>query len=87
MFQDELAKVTEQYRDVSGGVTERQKLLTYLTDSLETTKQEMEERGSSMTDGCKLFISISLVLFNKFIIAYNIFNCYDLHRLNTDNMK
>uniref|UniRef100_A0A1B6CE44 Intraflagellar transport protein 57 homolog n=1 Tax=Clastoptera arizonana TaxID=38151 RepID=A0A1B6CE44_9HEMI len=55
-IQSELAKVMEQYKDVNGGVTERQRLLNQLTDSLEATKQEMEERGSSMTDGCKYLI-------------------------------
>uniref|UniRef100_A0A1B6D1U8 Intraflagellar transport protein 57 homolog n=1 Tax=Clastoptera arizonana TaxID=38151 RepID=A0A1B6D1U8_9HEMI len=53
-IQSELAKVMEQYKDVNGGVTERQRLLNQLTDSLEATKQEMEERGSSMTDGSPL---------------------------------
>uniref|UniRef100_A0A1B6ET33 Intraflagellar transport protein 57 homolog n=1 Tax=Cuerna arida TaxID=1464854 RepID=A0A1B6ET33_9HEMI len=52
--QDELAKISEQYREVSGGVTERQKTLARLTDELESVKQEMEERGSSMTDGSPL---------------------------------
>lgn len=52
-MQDELAKISEQYRELSGGVTERQKTLARITDELETVKQEMEERGSSMTDGSK----------------------------------
>lgn len=52
--QDELAKVSEQYKEVSGGVTERQKTLSRITDELEAVKQEMEERGSSMTDGSPL---------------------------------
>lgn len=38
---------------MSGGVTERQKTLSRITDELEAVKQEMEERGSSMTDGCE----------------------------------
>lgn len=50
-MQDELAKISEQYREVNGGVMERQRTLARLTDELETVKQEMEERGSSMTDG------------------------------------
>ncbi|XP_054263754.1 intraflagellar transport protein 57 homolog [Macrosteles quadrilineatus] len=52
--QDELAKISEQYREVSGGVSERQKTLARITDELESVKQEMEERGSSMTDGSPL---------------------------------
>ncbi|XP_039285721.1 intraflagellar transport protein 57 homolog isoform X1 [Nilaparvata lugens] len=52
--QDELARVTEQYREVSGGVNDRQRQLTRLTDELDLIKQEMEERGSTMTDGSPL---------------------------------
>ena len=44
----------EQYRQASGGVTERTRQLAEVTEELERIKQEMEERGSSMTDGCKL---------------------------------
>lgn len=62
-LQDELAKISEQYRELSGGVTERQKTLARITDELETVKQEMEERGSSMTDGSKtIFYFFSLTL-------------------------
>ena len=39
---------------VSGGVTERSRLLAEITDDIETAKTEMEERGSSMTDGSPL---------------------------------
>ncbi|XP_075225298.1 intraflagellar transport 57 [Lycorma delicatula] len=53
-MQDELAKVTEHYKEVSGGVTERQRLLIRITDELELVKQEMDERGSTMTDGSPL---------------------------------
>ncbi|XP_012270491.1 intraflagellar transport protein 57 homolog isoform X3 [Orussus abietinus] len=53
-LQEELSKVKEQYRDVSGGVTERTRVLNKLNDELETTKREMDERGSSMTDGTPL---------------------------------
>lgn len=52
--QDELSKVKEQYRDVSGGVTERTRILNKLTEELEQMKREMDERGSSMTDGTPL---------------------------------
>lgn len=50
-LQEELSKVKEKYRDVSGGVTERTRTLNKLTEELEQVKKEMDERGSSMTDG------------------------------------
>ncbi|XP_046415492.1 intraflagellar transport protein 57 homolog [Neodiprion fabricii] len=53
-LQEEMSKVKEQYRDVSGGVTERTRTLNKLTDELEQVKREMDERGSSMTDGTPL---------------------------------
>ncbi len=53
MFKDELARVSEQYQEVNGGVTERQRVLSLITEELDAVKQEMEERGSSMTDGSK----------------------------------
>lgn len=43
--------MSEQYREVSGGVTERSRKLALITEELESVKQEMDERGSSMTDG------------------------------------
>jgi len=39
---------------VSGGVTERSSMLAQISDELEAVKSEMEERGSSMTDGTPL---------------------------------
>lgn len=53
-LQDELSKVKEQYRDVSGGVTERTRVFNKLSEELEQVKKEMDERGSSMTDGTPL---------------------------------
>ncbi|XP_054760135.1 intraflagellar transport protein 57 homolog [Lytechinus pictus] len=52
--QDGLAEVKEQYRQASGGVTDRTRQLAEVTEELERIKQEMEERGSSMTDGSPL---------------------------------
>ncbi|XP_076437384.1 intraflagellar transport protein 57 homolog [Babylonia areolata] len=52
--QDQLAESKEKYRQASGGVTERSRTLADVTEELEKTKQEMEERGSSMTDGAPL---------------------------------
>lgn len=51
--QDEFARVNEQCREVSGGVKERSRILARVTEELESVKQEMDERGSSMTDGSK----------------------------------
>ncbi|XP_043269962.1 intraflagellar transport protein 57 homolog [Venturia canescens] len=51
---EELSKVKEQYKEVSGGVTERTRTLNKLTEELEQIKREMDERGSSMTDGTPL---------------------------------
>lgn len=53
-LQDEFARISEQYREVSGGVTERSRILAQVTEELESVKQEMDERGSSMTDGTPL---------------------------------
>ncbi|CAL1682860.1 unnamed protein product [Lasius platythorax] len=53
-LQERLSKVKEQYRDVSGGVTERTRVLNKLMEELEHVKREMDERGSSMTDGTPL---------------------------------
>ena len=53
-LQEEQSKVKEQYRDVSGGVTERTRVFNKLSEELEHIKREMDERGSSMTDGTPL---------------------------------
>lgn len=52
--QDSLAEIKEQYRQASGGVTDRTRTLAEISEDLERVKQEMEERGSSMTDGSPL---------------------------------
>ncbi|XP_071958579.1 intraflagellar transport protein 57 homolog [Antedon mediterranea] len=45
----------EQYnRQASGGVTERTKILAEISEELDKIKVEMEEKGSSMTDGSPL---------------------------------
>ncbi|KAK0178808.1 hypothetical protein PV327_007658 [Microctonus hyperodae] len=53
-LQEELSKIKEHYRDVSGGVTERTRTLNKLSEELDQIKKEMDERGSSMTDGTPL---------------------------------
>ncbi|KAK3758581.1 hypothetical protein RRG08_041232 [Elysia crispata] len=52
--QDALAETKEKYRQASGGVTQRSRMLAEITEELEKVKQEMDERGSSMTDGAPL---------------------------------
>ncbi|XP_011872276.1 PREDICTED: intraflagellar transport protein 57 homolog [Vollenhovia emeryi] len=54
-LQEDLSKIKEQYRDVSGSVTERTRALNKLMEELEDhMKREMDERGSSMTEGTPL---------------------------------
>ncbi|XP_019625993.1 PREDICTED: intraflagellar transport protein 57 homolog isoform X2 [Branchiostoma belcheri] len=53
-MQDQLAQAKEKYREGSGGVTERTRELALITEELEQVKSEMEERGTSMTDGTPL---------------------------------
>ncbi|XP_071957784.1 intraflagellar transport protein 57 homolog [Antedon mediterranea] len=53
-MQDSLAEAKEQYRQASGGVTERTKILAEISEELDKIKVEMEEKGSSMTDGSPL---------------------------------
>ncbi|XP_033838496.1 intraflagellar transport protein 57 homolog isoform X2 [Periophthalmus magnuspinnatus] len=49
--QAKLREVREQYKQASGGVTERTRILAEISEELEKVKQEMEEKGSSMSDG------------------------------------
>ncbi|KAF9813554.1 hypothetical protein SFRURICE_006385 [Spodoptera frugiperda] len=51
---DELNKVTNEYKDVSVGVTERQEMLNELTSKVENIKQRTESKGSSMNDNSPL---------------------------------
>eukprot|EP00096_Caligus_rogercresseyi_P007294 TRINITY_DN25118_c0_g1_i1.p1 TRINITY_DN25118_c0_g1~~TRINITY_DN25118_c0_g1_i1.p1 ORF type:complete len:282 (-),score=58.23 TRINITY_DN25118_c0_g1_i1:89-832(-) len=51
---DSLSASKERYKQVNGGVTERSRQLAQIADELESVKAEMEERGSSMTDGSPL---------------------------------
>uniref|UniRef100_H2YS58 Intraflagellar transport protein 57 homolog n=1 Tax=Ciona savignyi TaxID=51511 RepID=H2YS58_CIOSA len=52
--QDKLAQTKEKYKQGSTGVTEHSRTLADLTDDLEKVKLEMEDKGSSMTDGAPL---------------------------------
>ncbi|NWR69649.1 IFT57 protein, partial [Centropus unirufus] len=49
-----LSEAKEKYEEGSGGVTQRIKMLSEITELLERVKQETEERGNSMTDGAPL---------------------------------
>lgn len=51
---DELSKVTNEYKEVSVGVTERQEMLNELTLKVESVKQRTESKGSSMNDNSPL---------------------------------
>ncbi|GLD72146.1 intraflagellar transport protein 57 homolog, partial [Lates japonicus] len=49
--QAKLSEVKERYQQGSGGVTERTRILAEISEELDKVKQEMEEKGSSMSDG------------------------------------
>ncbi|KAJ2945233.1 hypothetical protein O0L34_g9304 [Tuta absoluta] len=51
---DELNKVTNEYKEVSVGVTARQEMLNDITAKVENIKQRTESRGSSMNDNSPL---------------------------------
>ncbi|CAG9782268.1 unnamed protein product [Diatraea saccharalis] len=51
---DELNKVSNEYKEVSVGVTERQEMLNEITAKVESIKQRTESRGSSMNDNSPL---------------------------------
>ncbi|XP_050355649.1 intraflagellar transport protein 57 homolog [Nymphalis io] len=51
---DELNKVTNEYKEASVGVTERQETLNELTAKVENIKQRTESKGSSMNDNSPL---------------------------------
>ncbi|ERL85516.1 hypothetical protein D910_02935 [Dendroctonus ponderosae] len=53
-LQDQLSKIKEKYRSISTGVAERNRELSNVNSRVESIKQQMEERGSSMTDGTPL---------------------------------
>ncbi|XP_034410742.1 intraflagellar transport protein 57 homolog isoform X1 [Cyclopterus lumpus] len=49
--QAKLSEAKERYQQASGGVTERTRVLAEISEELDRVKQEMEEKGSSMSDG------------------------------------
>lgn len=53
-LQNVAAESREQYRQVSSKLVEKSHELSHISDELDRVKHEMEERGSSMTDGTPL---------------------------------
>ncbi|CAN9503046.1 unnamed protein product [Ophioblennius macclurei] len=49
--QAKLSEVKERYQQASGRVTEKTRVLAEISEELDKVKQEMEEKGSSMSDG------------------------------------
>ena len=54
LFNQGLAQSKEQQRQVGAVLGEKNRLLQQLTEDIDSVKTEMEERGSSMTDGSPL---------------------------------
>ncbi|KAM9320611.1 intraflagellar transport protein 57 homolog [Gastrophryne carolinensis] len=52
--QAQLSELKEQHKQVSTKVTEKTRILAEITEELEKVKQEIEEKGSSITDGAPL---------------------------------
>ncbi|XP_063809698.1 intraflagellar transport protein 57 homolog [Pseudophryne corroboree] len=52
--QAQLSELKEQYQELTSKVTEKSRILSELNDELEKVKQEIEEKGSSITDGAPL---------------------------------
>uniref|UniRef100_A0A3P9IB51 Intraflagellar transport protein 57 homolog n=1 Tax=Oryzias latipes TaxID=8090 RepID=A0A3P9IB51_ORYLA len=48
--QAKLSEAKERYQQASGGVTERSRVLAEISEELDKVKQEMEEKGSRMSD-------------------------------------
>jgi len=59
--QEQYSKVNNRYRELNSGVIERQRKLTRITEELESVKQEMEERGTIMSDGSERSLNIAFV--------------------------
>ncbi|XP_058274321.1 intraflagellar transport protein 57 homolog isoform X1 [Hemibagrus wyckioides] len=49
--QSKFCEAKELYQQASGGVTERTRTIAEISEELEKVKQEMDEKGSSMSDG------------------------------------
>jgi len=63
ILQSMAAENKEQYRSVSGNLQQKSHDLAQITEQLDRVKHEMEERGSSMTDGSKsIYLDIKSTL-------------------------
>ena len=58
-YQDRLAEIKETYKTRSTGINERTQMLSQVTNDLQRIKEEMEEAGQSMTDGCMFTLKIN----------------------------
>ncbi|KAJ8337304.1 hypothetical protein SKAU_G00385240 [Synaphobranchus kaupii] len=71
--QSKLSEAKERYKEGSGGVTDRTRVLSEISEELEKVKQEMEEKGSSMTDGAPVVkIKQSLTKLKQEIVQMDI---------------
>ncbi|KAG2458182.1 IFT57 protein, partial [Polypterus senegalus] len=86
--QSYLSEAKDRYQQVSGGVTERTRALAEISEDLEKIKQEMEEKGSSMSDGAPLVrIKQSLTKLKQEIVQMDIRIGVVEHTLLQANLK
>ncbi|XP_028646728.1 intraflagellar transport protein 57 homolog [Erpetoichthys calabaricus] len=86
--QSYLGEAKDRYQQVSGGVTERTRALAEISEDLEKIKQEMEEKGSSMSDGAPLVrIKQSLTKLKQEIVQMDIRIGVVEHTLLQANLK
>ncbi len=50
-----LWKTNNRFRELNGGVIEKQRNLSKISEELDSLKQEIEERGTIMTDGSEYY--------------------------------
>lgn len=85
-LQNQLVQTKDKYRQASGGVVERQRLLQDIQEEFERIKSEMDERGSTMTDGCSLFTifvqKCFILIINKLICISSYILCFNLSTQN-----
>lgn len=71
--QEQFSKISVRYRELNSGVIERQRKLTRISEELESLKQEMEERGTIMSDGTPLInIKKALVVLREDVANMNV---------------
>ncbi|XP_034039408.1 intraflagellar transport protein 57 homolog [Thalassophryne amazonica] len=77
-----LSEAKERYREASGGVTERTRVLAEISENLEKVKQEMEEKGQSMSDGGPVVrIKQTLTRLKQEIVQMDVWTAFIQHRL------